>query len=485
MRLIWWKKRAFFTVLLTLIASFVLISGVYIYWEDMVTNESFERLDLWSQSNQIKLDKESSIRHEDFKIEYNQSEWDLLVKKLEMTRYFKALNEAYVVKNDYGFDPEYTRELVDYWKSKFDWKAQVDLLNKYPQFKIKFQDVIIHYVRVITNDAKSAATTTTRRRPIPILLADGWPGSFFGFYKMIDFIGTEYKDLSFDIVVPTIPGYGFSSPLDRPVARTETAMLYDALMRYLHGTEINYSVHGEDWGSAIATDMARLFPSRIKALHITMPNTPLKISNPFFVWYSLLGDIWPNSFLTPDELANNFTFSASKTFYILLQRTGYFHLQATRPDTLGHGLSDSPSGLLTYLIEKYSLATFGFNRSAITLGNKNPPFTKDELLCLVTYYWMTNCITPSIRFYRHNILQSFEEWPMDVIADMKISPKVPVAIQYFKNEVWTFPYVLLQRHYLNLKEFRVEKFGGHFAAFENPKASAHHFISFVLKSLKD
>ena len=146
----------------------------------------------------------------------------------------------------------------------------------------------------------------------------------------------------------------------------------------------------------------------------------------------------------------------------------------------GHGLTDSPSGLLSYVIEKYSIGTFGFDLNEITKGNLNPPFTKDELLTIITYYWMTNTITSSMRLYKSNTQQVFAEWPKTEIIDYKVSNKVPVSIQYFKNEVWSYPYALLQKYYLNLKEFSINSKGGHFAGFENPKATADSFISFVI-----
>jgi microsomal epoxide hydrolase len=138
--------------------------------------------------------------------------------------------------------------------------------------------------------------------------------------------------------------------------------------------------------------------------------------------------------------------------------------------------------LLAYLIEKYSIGTFGFDFVDIKKGNLNPPFTKDELLTIVTYYWMTNTITPSIRYYRTNIEIPFKPWPRSEMRNYKVGNKVPVSIQYFKNEVWSYPFVLLQKTFLNLKQFKIESSGGHFAGFENPKKTADSFIDFVLSS---
>ena len=310
-----------------LIGSFVaLVLSIAIGYYQIYKNESLTQSIIeWAETNKISI-KNDKIHLKTFKIEFDQNEWDLLLKKLELTRYFKPLNNAYAARNEYGFDPEYAEELVEYWKTKFNWKSQIDYLNKYPQFKIQINDTTIHFLRVITNKKEDSV-------PIPIMLIDGWPGSFFGFYKMIEYIEREFREISFDIVVPSIPGYGYSTPLDRPLDSTDAALLFDAIMRYLHGENCKYNIHGEDWGSAISTSMAKLFPERVRALHVSFPIVSLK-PNPYVIWYSLLGEYWPTLFLTEHEVNHNFTFSLRNTFEIILKKTGYFHLQATRPDTL-------------------------------------------------------------------------------------------------------------------------------------------------------
>ena len=135
---------------------------------------------------------------------------------------------------------------------------------------------------------------------------------------------------------------------------------------------------------------------------------------------------------------------------------------------------------MAYILEKYSIGTFGFgNTFGIKSGKLEKAFTNDELLTIITYYWMTNTITSSCRFYRTNMLQLVGSWPKTEISDYKISAQVPVGVQYFANEVWTYPKALLEKNYLNLKRFNIVNNGGHFAALENPKASADDFIQFI------
>ena len=187
----------------------------------------------WLKTKEISLE---GIKNEEFKIKYNQKDWDFLLSKLENTRYFERLDDKHVSRFEYGFDSEYAKDLVDYWKKYFNWSKQVDHLNSKQQFLITINDVKIHYVRV-----KCRTEKISKR----LMLIDGWPGSFFGFYKMIDRL--LEIDESFDIIVPSIPGYGYSTPLNKPVDILETSQLFDALMRYVHGESCEYYVHGEDW----------------------------------------------------------------------------------------------------------------------------------------------------------------------------------------------------------------------------------------------
>ena len=229
----------------------------------------------WAETNKIDV---KTSKAEPFKIQFDEAEWKKLVAKLENTRYFSLLDEKYVARQEFGFDPEYARELVDYWKSKFDWRKQVEKLNRFNQFKININDTVIHFVReVIDNKQKET---------IKIVLMDGWPGSFFGFYKMLDYIKENGdKRYNYDIVIPSIPGYGYSTPLNRPVDATDTAQLVDALMRYLHGEDVKYYIHGEDWGSIITQITAKLFPNRVQGIHVTLPGALPKNNELEYIWW--------------------------------------------------------------------------------------------------------------------------------------------------------------------------------------------------------
>ncbi|RNA14863.1 epoxide hydrolase 1-like [Brachionus plicatilis] len=448
-----------------------IILAIALFWtkyEETRSISELKKIEQWAEENKIKVDK--SIEVEKFKIEFDQKEWSLLKQKLSLTRYFTALED--VPSFDYGFDPDYARELVEYWQTNFDWKSQVDYLNKYPQFRIRINDTIIHYVHYITNP--NAA------KKVNLLLLDGWPGAFFGFFQAIEFIQKTYTDISFSIVVPSIPGFGFSNPTVKVVDPFDTALIFDALLRFLNGENSQYFIHGEDWGSLISTYLAKLYPQRVKGIHITMP--PL---TSFFdsksLFYALIGQFFPNSILTEQEIQFGVKFSLSEIASLIIKKTGYFHIQATKPDSIGAGMNDSPLGLLTYILEKYSFGTFGLNKVLGTKDGGLKRFERDHLLTILTYYWMTNSITSSMRLYRNTFYTMEKGWPRSVLNMVKITQKVPVGVQVFEHEVSFVPFKVLQGKYLNLSQYILVEDGGHFANFENPEKISINFIEFVSK----
>jgi microsomal epoxide hydrolase len=207
----------------TLLTLLILIAAVGIgLYQKYSSEELTKRVAEYGKQYEIKIDK-SAMKREEFKITFDEAEWKSLQNKLDSTRYFNRLEN--VPDFSYGFNPEYAKELVTYWRKSFDWKKQIDRLNKYQQYRITVNNTIIHYIYHETNKGKSAKPT------INLMLIDGWPGCSFSFNDMIEKIETEFKDVSFKIIVPSIPGYGYSTPLNRIVDFADTAFLFDAIMR--------------------------------------------------------------------------------------------------------------------------------------------------------------------------------------------------------------------------------------------------------------
>ena len=434
--------------------------------------ESIQHIQEWANANLITIDQNTEIQP--FEIEFDQSEWDLLVQKLELSRYFTVLNDSNVKRSEFGFDPEYAKELVDYWKSGYSWKEKVTELNRFPQFKIAIDnDVTIHFVRYVTNKHLDA------KKRIPVVLLDGWPGSFFGFYNMIDYMETNYKDLTFDIVVPSLPGFGYSTPLHVPLSHVNMARYIDALLRYLHAYNdtLEYAIHGEDWGANVATIMAQLYPQRVNAIHITMPNV-LDVTFFYAYVYRVIGFFLPSVLYSEQEMRFKVDekFSFRHKVFFLWECVAFFHMQATKPDTLAHALTDSPVGLLAYILEKYSLWTLDYSDVVGKAdGGLRDHFDRDEMITLVTFYWLTNTISSSMRIYKSSV-SSQTNVPS---FNCKLPEQVSVAVQFSANEPSILPKKIVELKYRNLVRFNIIEKGGHFSAFENPKRVALDFVEFV------
>ncbi|CAF0742843.1 unnamed protein product [Brachionus calyciflorus] len=449
---------------------------MYIVFNDSHPSQSISsklsNLPEWAQKEKVKIDV-SKTKPEKFRVEFDEKEWNFLKQKLSLTRYFTPLKD--VPKFDYGFDPEYAKELIDYWNTKFDWKSQVDFLNKYPQFRVNINDTILHYVHYVTNPSAE--------KKVNLLLLDGWPGSFFGFYKMIDFIDQNYKDTSYNIIVPSIPGYGYSNPLNKKSSPLEASLIFNSLMEFLCGENVKYYVHGEDWGSIIATILTQLFPQRISGIHITLPlvsETGLKN-----LICLLFTPIFPSYFLTDKEMRLNYSvrYPLRNKIWTLWDEFGYFHLQSTRPDTIGHGLTDSPVGLMAFILEKYSF--WSFNKKEQISGRKDGGlnnFDKNYLLTIITMYWMSNSITSSMRFYANAIqmMLNFRNSNLDFL-NLPTPKNVPVSVQTYINEIFVIPKRVIETKYANLVRYNIFENGGHFASFQNPENTTKDFIEFIMQ----
>lgn len=458
----------------------ILLIGILVgFYQKYKSENTVIEVIKWASQNEIQLDRARlDGTKRPFKVEYNADEWNLLVKKLELTRYFNVLPD--VKRFSFGFDADYARELVDYWRTKFDWQKQVNYLNKYPQFKIDLNGTSLHYVLYRTNGQLKNAKSYN------ILLVDGWPGSYFELYRMIDSLEADYKDVSFNIIAPSIPGYSFSTPLNKLVDTIDTAFLFDALMRYEFGDGCKYYVHGEDWGSFIATNLAQLFPGRVVGIHVTMPAVlGHEFSNLGSLFHYLIGGFVPSLYYTEREIALGMPakYSVSSLLGVLFNEFGYCHLQMTKPDTVGHGLTDSPVGLLAYILEKYSSWTFDYEKEIVNKrdGNLNK-FEKDDLLTIVTVYWMSNSITSSMRLYKATALQmasADKQAPRTKIAHSNVPHTVSVAVQLPANEIFVVPSRSVQNRYVNLKRYTILENAGHFAAFQMPKSVANDFVQFI------
>lgn len=330
----------------------------------------------------------------------------------------------------HGTDIAYLRELVRYWRTTFDWRAQERRLNQLEQFITTIDGLQIHFVHRRSKHANA----------LPLLITHGWPGSFVEFTKVIGPLtdpeahGGTAAD-AFHVVMPSIPGFAFSqAPKEPGYDPARIAALEAKLMARLGYTR--YGVQGGDWGSIIGTQIALVDAPHVAGLHLNMCFGPAPSGAD------------PNAGLTDRERERLKVRQAFQN-----EETGYQQIQGTKPQTLGVALNDSPVGLATWIVEK-------FRTWCDCEGNPETVFTRDELLTNITLYWVTQTAASSARIY----YESRHAAP-NPNAGRRI--EVPTACADFPKEIIWSPRQWLEGRYNIVRWTEMPK-GGHFAAFEQP-----------------
>ena len=333
---------------------------------------------------------------------------------------------------DYGSNLDYIKELVDYWKTKFDWRAQEKLITSFSHFKPDVNGLGIHFVH---EKGKGP-------NPMPLVITHGWPGTFFEMYKVIPMLsdpvnhGGDASD-SFDVVAPSMPGYGFSSAsANRGLDIFTIADMWATLMSKNLGYK-RFGAQGGDWGARVTAKLGLSHGDKVIGIHTTSTTSP----TPYLGTGSRELSEAENKMLKQRE-------------QWLADEGGYSHIQSTKPQTLSYGLNDSPVGLAAWIVEKY-------RRWSDCEGDVETRFTKDELLTTITIYWATQSINSSTRLY----YEAFSK-PWNLGENEKI--QVPVAIAAFPNEN-TVPLREWSERSYNVQHWTDMPAGGHFAALEEPE----------------
>jgi len=345
---------------------------------------------------------------------------------------------------DYGTNLAYLKSLVDYWRDKYDWRAQETRLNAFDQFKTNIDGVDIHFIHQKSKNPNA----------IPLLLLNGWPSSIVEYEKVIGPLTDPVAyggraDDSFDVVIPSMPGFGFSGkPRERGFNPERIAKIWIQLMTRLGYTR--YAAHGSDWGNGIATRVALDDPTHVLAIHLAGCGAA------------------PAS---PAANAGNLSRSpVSNPAVNAAHNLGYQEIQTTKPQTLGYALSDSPVGLASWIIEKW----YGW---ADHDGDLEKVFTKDELLTNITIYWVTNTGASSARIYyesRH-MLGGLAPTPFPRPEGRVTVPTGcgSFPLQYDRRDLPVDTISAEARKVAdaryNVVHFTTMPHGGHFPAFEQPK----------------
>jgi len=317
------------------------------------------------------------------------------------------------------------KALIDHWQNHYDWKRCEAMLNGFGQFRTEIDDLGIHFLHVRSPHAQA----------LPLLITHGWPGSIIEFHKIIGPLvdppayGGDPAD-AFHVIAPSLPGYGFS---DRPTGTgwniPRIAKAWITLMARLGYTR--YVAQGGDWGSAVTATIATLKPAGLLGIHLnlTMASPKFASQNP-----------------TPEEQA-----ALKALTRYQRELSGYSLQQATRPQTLGYGLADSPVAQALWIYEKFYDWTD-------CNGDPESVLTRDEMLDNIMLYWLPNTGASSARLYWESFAQT-EPLPVDL----------PTGYSAFPAEIFRAPRQWAEHTLRNIVYWNEVDRGGHFAAFEQPE----------------
>jgi epoxide hydrolase len=367
---------------------------------------------------------------ESFRIEVPEAELDDLRYRLRRAR--RPERET-VDDWSQGVPLAYLEELCDYWASEYDWRATEARLNALPQFRTEIDGLGIHFVHVRSEHPDA----------IPLVMTHGWPGSIVEFMKVIGPLtdppahGGDAAD-AFDLVLPSLPGYGFSDKPAVPGWGVERiADAWAELMARLGYAR--YGAQGSDWGTSISALIGRRDREHVLGIHLMPPLAPPD----------------PDTF---DDLT-----ASERTALADLERasqwdSGYSHEHATRPQTIGYSLTDSPAGLCAWIVEKFWAWTD-------CDGHPENALTRDELLDNLMLYWLPRTGASSARLYWESIRQ-VNEWIAGAARD---TVDVPTGCSIFPKEIQRPSRRWAERRFLDIRHWNEPDRGGHFAALEQPE----------------
>ena len=373
-----------------------------------------------------------------FEIAIDQSVLDDLRARLNQTRWPDEVTDS---GWNYGSNLDYMKELVEYWRSDFDWRAQERKLNAFHHFKSAVDGLDVHFIH----------ERGVGPNPMPLVITHGWPSCFFEMTKIIPLLadptshGGDAAD-AFDVVAPSLPGFGFSQASNSPGMQVQkVADMWAKLMTENLGYP-RFAAQGGDIGAGVTSRLGYAHHDKMYGIHLTSVTRP----TPY-----LGAGSRP---LTEAEAAH----SAQRERWFA-DEGGYNHIQGTKPQTLSYGLNDSPVGLAAWIIEKY-------RTWSDCHGDVESRYTKDELLTIVTIYWITNTIGPSVRMYKEN---------QSIVWEMAENERIqaPAGIASFPQEIARPPREWAERSY-DVRQWREMPQGGHFAALEEPELLANEVREF-------
>ncbi len=380
-----------------------------------------------------------------------------MIKKFKVNVSIKTLNNIYkkvrefpfndIQKMDgwlHGTNHAYLKKISKYWTSKFNWKLQEKKINKLNNYITNVDGINIHFIK----------QNGSGKKPNPLLILHGWPGSFVEFLHIVEKLTHpekfgRNKEESFDVIIPSLPGFGFSGTPKKPIGPKKIAKIMNKLMTKKLGYK-NYFAQGGDWGSAVCNWLGHDHYYNCKAIHINCLNMR-----------------HPKGAITSKEKKWEQRFAKEQ-----VMQEGYRTQQATKPQSLSYAMIDSPVGTAAWILEKF------YSWSDLKKGNIENVYSKNLLLTNIMIYILTKTFNSAAWIYFGRREEGGRPFPKNF---KKI--RIPTAIAEFPKEMLSWPPKSYVKRIFNVKRWTKMKKGGHFAALEEPDLLVNDIRSFFNKDL--
>lgn len=376
-----------------------------------------------------------------FEIDFCQRDLNFIYKKVSEYPWHEMPSDG---GWQFGANIDFMKDLCKYWVEQFDWKRQEDKINSFDNFTAEVDGIEVHFIYERGSGSK----------PKPLIISHGWPGSIIEFIEIIDPLahperyGGNVED-AFDVIVPSLVGFGFSGKPPRPYGPRRMALIFNKLMTEVLGYK-SYIAQGGDWGGTISTWLGYDYPKFCEGIHINIM-TVRHYEGP----KGVEEELWASTF-EEDQIPEN----------------GYRIMQATKPQTLSYGMMDSPVGIAAWIIEKF------YSWSDNKRGDIETVFSKDVLLTNIMIYIITKTFNTASWIYYGR-----EEEGGRVLSKEGKRVEVPTACALFPAEMSSWPPRSYVDRVYNVRQWTEMPTGGHFAAMEQPKFLIEDLRNFV-RSLK-
>lgn len=367
-----------------------------------------------------------------YKIAVEQNKLDDLRNRIKNTRWISGVKNP---NQDAGMDTEYLKMLSQYWVTDFNWKKQEDYLNSFNQFTTNIDNLNVHFIY----------EKGTGDNPVPILFLHGWAECYTKYLKLVEILKRENPGV--DIIVPSLPGFGFSEEPVTTLNSDKVAEIIYKLMTEVLGYRSFY-IHGGDFGSFVGEKIAQDHPQSVRGLHLT--------DVPFYHLYGY------NEDLSDEEKG-----FMERVNVWSMQHGAYAMIQSTKPQTLAQSLNDSPIGMASWLLQL-------FHDMSDTSKDLHSKFNKDELLTNISLYWLIGCIYSSMRIYAEDS-HGFG-------GSAGNATTVPAGFCFYPYDISGIPpKAFVNRFFQNIVHWTEQESGGHFGAMENPSTLHEDIMKFVQK----